>query len=158
MVPRLTRRQGLLLLAGLPVLGAAACSTDVEPPAPTASPPGPGDPAADDERALITRYEATIAAHPGLAVTLTPIIGQHRAHLQALVGPDAEAGPPVDAVPTVPGDARAAVAALAQAERAASRQRIDACASAESSERARVLAFIAASEASHAVELGRADG
>lgn len=157
MVPRLTRRQGLLLLAGLPVMGAAACSSDSPPPAPSASPTGSRDPAADDERALITRYEATIAAHPGLAVTLTPIMGQHRAHLDALGGSDSPAEAPADAVPAVPGDARAAVAALAQAERAASRQRIDACAAAESAERARVLAFIAASEASHAVELGLAD-
>lgn len=150
----ITRRQGLLLALALPVATAAACSSDPAPPDPSPSaPPAAADPTVADEQALIGRYEATAAAHPALAEALAPLAAQHRAHLQALGSPDAPAVAPAEVASTP----AAAVAALVQAERAASRLRIDACVSAADGDRARLLAFIAASEAGHVPALTRID-
>jgi hypothetical protein len=149
----LTRREGLLLALALPVATAAACSSDAAPPEPTTAPTAAEDPTVADEQALLGRYEATAAAHPALAEALAPLADQHRAHLAALGAPDAEPRPPAE-VAAVPA---AALAALVQAERSASRQRIDACVEAEAADRARLLAFIAASEAGHVAALTRID-
>jgi hypothetical protein len=149
----LTRRQGLLFALALPVATAAGCSSEAAPPVPPSPSGVDEDATVVDEQALIGRYEATAAAHPALAEALAPLADQHRAHLAALGSPDAPGRPPTE-VPALPS---AALAALVQAERSASRQRIDACVAAESGDRARLLAFIAASEAGHVAALTRID-
>ena len=156
----ITRRQGLLAVAVLGGAGlVAACTSSSEPdvPSPTPSPTGPVDESAAGERSLLTQYDQVIAALPELAAALAPLRAQHADHLAALTGepatPTATTSPSVtasaNASSTGPVTAKSAVRTLIAAERAAARQRIEACVGATEPGLARTLAFIAASEASH---------
>lgn len=110
------------------------------------------------ERALLARYRATAAAHPGLRRDLAPFVRAHEAHLAALVGATPSGSPspavggaspsPSRSAPPVPATPRDAVAELARAERAASqRRRADVLAAPATL--ARLLASVGAAEASH---------
>lgn len=143
---RLTRRQALTGVATLgPVALLAACSNGDTPDEPVPSPTEQtvASAQAAAEQRLIDGYEATIATHPGLAATLTPLRDQHMAHADAL------GGSPGPGTATVAPSEGAAIAALVTAERQAARERIGACVEAGEPGLARLLAFIAASEASH---------
>lgn len=112
---------------------------------------------AASELALIAQYQAAIAAFPDLGASLVAILEQHRAHL-AVVAPG-EASSQDAAAPTAAAPAATSagqmVGALAEAERVASQERRQACREAADPELARILAFIAASEASHVPALGQ---
>jgi hypothetical protein len=149
----LTRREGLLALALLPPAGLlAACSGSSEPtPGPTSATAPPADLAAEvaaEESALISAYDAVLAAATVLgdeAVALLALIrDQHAQHRDALGG---AAAPPTASPAPLTIDA--AVADLIAAEREAARSRIRACVAAGDGELARLLTFIGASEASH---------
>jgi hypothetical protein len=130
--------------------------------------PDPLSPFYHDTSALLGRYEATIAAQPGLAERLGPIRDAHRAHLQALareIGPGLDPpsagrppsadGPSSTAAPVAAGEASAgpaSLAALATAERDASAAARAACLRAPSY-RAVLLGSIAAARASHVAVL-----
>lgn len=114
------------------------------------------------ETRLIARYDAVLAAMPGLAPALRPLLAQHHAHLTRL---RARLIIPVPGqpVPTpsggaaralVPGTPSAAMAALADAENAAAAALLARLAAAPPS-LAQLLASISASEATHAMILGR---
>lgn len=150
--PWLTRRAGLLAaVLAVPFASAAACSTSAsdgarETAAGDTSASDGGDDQAIQEAGLVARYDAVIAAFPGTTAValLTELRDQHAAHRDALGG--AEAVAPTSPVPE---SIDAALADLTATERAASRARIRACVATDDPERARLLAFIAASEASH---------
>jgi hypothetical protein len=131
---------------------------------------------AASELALITAYRAAIAEHPDLAADLGPFLAHHEAHLERVLpgsavattppGPTGSpaaggsAGPTGSANPTgspEPGassverpDPAATLAALAEAEARARRERTSACDAATDPALARDLCLIAASEAQHA--------
>lgn len=155
------RRQVLALVPGAGLVAAlAACTgSGSDPPIP-GGPDDPDDPVratvSDSERALISRYDATLTRHPDLAPTLATLRDQHQDHLAAVAGPDATAAAATDASATaaaVPATATGAVRALAAAERAAAKERGEACEAAAGAELARLLALVAASEAGHAAYL-----
>jgi hypothetical protein len=149
----LTRREGLMAIAlAGPVALLAGCTSSEE----AVVAEGSGSPAEVDpsssvagaEAALVARYEAALAATsgeaPAVRALLAEIADQHRAHLSALGGAaaaDEQAGTPVTLT--------SLIADLVEAERSAARDRIRACVDASDPELARVLALIAASEASH---------
>lgn len=151
------RREGLLtrraLIGGSALWGAslfvAACSPSPSPeptdtPAPTGDPDGQvrADVAAA-EAALISLYDAVIAAHPALASDLAVIREEHAAHAEAM-------GVTAPAVSAPAAGSRAeALAALTAAEQQAIAQRTAACESSSGADLARVTALIAASEAGH---------
>jgi hypothetical protein len=130
--------------------------------------PAPPDPLLAelaDERRLIATYEATIARHPALRARLGAVRDDHAAHAAALVtalGAAAAASPspsPGATTPSatpsgspVPATAGAAVAVLRAAERSAASARGTVALTAPA-ERARLLAGICASEASHVAVL-----
>ena len=156
MAVRLTRRD-LLVITGLTstaiMTGCSSDDADSTAPTPSVSDQAPADPrvtAGAAEWQLVARYEATIAAHPQLAASLTPFLDHHKAHAAAL-----GVGRPADA--TIPGSApkgrTRALAVLAAAEATARDMRIDECVLSEDPDTARLLAVIAASEASHAQAL-----
>jgi hypothetical protein len=113
------------------------------------------------ETHLIARYGAVIAAMPGLAPALRPLLAQHHAHLARLrarlIIPAAgrpAPGPSAGAARApVPGTPSAALAALADAENAAAAALLAHLAAASPS-LAQLLASISASEATHAMILG----
>lgn len=168
---RLSRRALLgLTAASIPVLAACTADDDTSPtPQPSPSPSTDTAAAidalrrqvADQEQALLTRYDATITAHPTLAATLGVIGDQHREHRRALI-PEAEGSAADPQSPTspplIPEDPAAALAELIAAERAAADERTVACEEAEGADLARLLALIAASEAGHAEALATSDG
>lgn len=145
----LTRRAALLL----PALVVAACSSDPGTASTGTLANGPSAvlPSMANEADLIAQYESVIAAFPQLAQSLQPICEQHRAHLTALGGSEpasASAGPA-----TAARSVQAALTQLAEAEKAAAQQRLQDCIAATGEPVIRTLASIAASEASHVVEL-----
>ena len=167
------RRRTLLGLGGLSLVGVAAvplsgCTSGTNPSptdTSTAGPTDPVDPTADvdialregvarEEGDLIARYEATITAHPALADRLRPLAAQHREHRAALRGDAADTDDQTISPPAVSADAATALADLAAQERAAADSRTTACVDASGHTTARLLALIAASEASHAEALG----
>ncbi|MER5933338.1 hypothetical protein [Streptomyces sp. NPDC002054] len=120
-----------------------------------------------DSRALLERYDATLAAHPALSGRLAPFRAAVVAHVAALGpeaagaagaagAPEASGGPDGSARPTPSGAPRAvvppkpadAVAALADAERSLAENRTVALAGAPG-ELARLLASVAACGAVH---------
>ncbi|GHF73686.1 lipoprotein [Streptomyces mashuensis] len=145
-----------LLAAGAPVL--TGCSSG-----------GRGDTrAAGDERRarerqalasaeLLRWYDATLAAHPDLAPRLAPLREEVARHTAAFrpqaaspASPSPEAPSPTPSGgPSVPGDPKAALAALADAERRTAEARTAALASA-TPQLARLLASVAAAGAAHA--------
>jgi hypothetical protein len=158
----------------------AGCTSD-GPSSPAPSSPAPPDPLLAelaDERRLIAAYDATIVRYPALRARLTAVRDDHAAHAAALATALGPAAPPSPAtasptaspgvspsdragsgetVPSgsgvpVPGTVRAAVAALRAAERAAASARGTIALTARP-DRARLLAGISASEASHVAVL-----
>jgi hypothetical protein len=115
------------------------------------------------ETLLIGQYTAVLAAQPGLAGPLDPLLGQHRAHLDRLrarlVVPRGAATPsPSPAARVqVPAGTAAAQAFLQQAESGAALAALGRLTAASPS-LAQLLASIAASEASHAQLLGPSRG
>lgn len=145
---RMTRRVALVL----PLVTAAACSSSTDPSSPSLE--GARSASVEDEARLIVRYNSAITTFPQLQAQLGPILDEHRAHLSALGGaPDsgtAASGPAVEwSTP------ERAIAELANAEKAASVQRLDDCVAASDAQLARTLALIAASEAGHVASLLR---
>ncbi|MFD7918551.1 hypothetical protein ACFV3R_04920 [Streptomyces sp. NPDC059740] len=121
--------------------------------------------AAQEGRALLTRYDATIAAHPALRERLTPLRVQVARHLAALStsesspaagGPSPSSGGGRAAAPEVPGEEKAARAALADGERRTADSRAGALLEA-SPTLARLLASLAGAGAAHAFLLGEDD-
>ncbi|GAA3077445.1 hypothetical protein [Streptomyces glomeratus] len=116
--------------------------------------------AARDSEELAERYAAVIAAHPALAARLRPLRAQVVRHAQAFGGhagtsasPSASASAPASApaspaAPAVPADPKAALAGLAQAERALADRRTDALLGVPG-ELARLMASVAAAGAAH---------
>ncbi len=120
------------------------------------------------EKVMIARYRSAVAASPALAGTLTPLLGQHQAHLAALrarlIVP---AGAPATPEPAIPAAGPQPSGGGTPAQRAAPATTLAALAAAEdaaatmltgllpavSSSLAQLLASVAASEASHAVVL-----
>lgn len=157
MTSRPTRRA--VLSAGAVGL-VAACTPAHRPPG--AVRPARPDPdvaltaaAVDRELALLTAYDAALAATPALASRLAPLRAEHAEHLRALgAGP---AGNPTASPATAPAPARGlggqARNSLATAERTAAAAHAAASVTA-SARLAAVLASLAASEASHQVALG----
>ena len=166
MQARMRRRTLLgLAVAAAVVPVTTACTPSADPGPDPSTPTGvPTDDAASRDNAvrssaaaaeteLIARYVATIAAHATLASSLAPLADQHREHLAAL-GPDAmndDPGPLV--TPMISPDPVAALAEIIAAERAAADARTTECEQSVSVELTRLLATIAASEASHAEAL-----
>ncbi|MEV5310174.1 hypothetical protein [Streptomyces sp. NPDC052610] len=124
--------------------------------------------AARDSGRLVERYDAVIAAHPGLAERLTPLRAEVVRHREAFGEPAASASataagtasptaspspspsPSLSAsAPVVPGDEKAALADLATAERTLADERAKALLDVPG-ELARLLASVAAAGAAHA--------
>lgn len=157
------RRRLLALVAAAPVAGAAlsACAAEPRPK----SAPGARsslDPdvklrwrAVRAEEALLALHAATVAAHPDLAAQLAPLTAHHEAHAAALRddGPLPFGASSAVGAPDVPGDAAAALAAVAEAEQAAADACVLTCLAATGAQLAAVLASIAASETGHGVVL-----
>lgn len=147
---RLTRRA---LIGGSALVGgallAAACSPSPSPgPTETTAPTEDADAqvradVAASEAALISLYDAVIAAHPALASELAAIRQEHAAHADAMGVADSPAGTPVV------GSRAEALASLTDAEQQAIAQRTAACEAATAADLARATALIAASEAGH---------
>ncbi|WP_171172460.1 hypothetical protein [Streptomyces sp. I05A-00742] len=115
-----------------------------------------------DAAALLARYDATIAAHTGLADRLRPLRAEVARHAEAFGTPgsggsaspspaSSPSSPPPR--PAVPADEDAALAALAAAERRTADGHGSALAEAPP-ELARLLASVAAAGAAHAYLLG----
>ncbi|MFG2605076.1 hypothetical protein ACGFT2_16255 [Streptomyces sp. NPDC048514] len=106
--------------------------------------------AARDSRGLLERYDAVLAAHPGLAERLRPLRDQVAAHVEAFGDGTTPAPATSSASPApVPAAERDAVAGLAAAERAlADRRAADLLK--VPGEPARLLASAAAAGAAHA--------
>lgn len=141
----------VVLAAGAGIAGAgvlAACGDSTAGLGPADDPVGTE--VAGAEQALIAQYQAFITAFPQLSAQLTPILDQHADHLKALGVSGSSTAAPVAA-----SDPRTAVAALADVEREAAKARRTSCVAATNLELARLLALIAASEASHAPALTR---
>jgi hypothetical protein len=163
---------------GVGLLVAGCTSDGPSDPAPT-SPPPPDPLLAElaDERTLIAAYDATMVRHPALRARLSAVRDDHAAHAAALVTALGPAAPPSPAATTpatvsptvspstgvgsggtqpsgsaVPATAGAAVAVLRAAERAAASARGTVALTAPA-DRARLLAGISASEASHVAVL-----
>ena len=110
------------------------------------------------ENYLIARYGAVLAAVPGLAGELRPLLAQHHEHLARLrariiiprggVHPTASPSPPPSPAP-VPGTATGALSYLRDAENAAAASLLAHLQEATPS-LAQLLASISASEATHA--------
>ncbi|HEY7104354.1 MAG TPA: ferritin-like domain-containing protein [Mycobacteriales bacterium] len=159
---------------GVGLLVAGCTAGGPSSPAPTT--PAPPDPLLaelTDERRLIAAYDATVARHPALRARLTAVRDEHAAHAAALVTALGPAAPPSPTTPAasasptvslstgvessgsgsrVPATPAAAVAALRAAERAAASARGTVALTAPP-DRARLLAGISASEASHVAVL-----
>jgi hypothetical protein len=117
------------------------------------------------ENYLITRYGAVLAAVPGLAGELRPLLAQHHEHLARLRarliiplgGPPTPSPKPTPSAAPVPGTAGGAVAYLRDAENEASASLLAHLDTAAPS-LAQLLASISASEATHALILGARGG
>ncbi|MFI0736490.1 hypothetical protein ACH4PU_00040 [Streptomyces sp. NPDC021100] len=105
--------------------------------------------AARNAAALLARYDATLAAHAGLAPRLRPLRAETARHARAFGAAPSSPAPP----PAVPDDPDEALAALAAAERRTADGHTAALAAAPP-ELARLLASVAAAGAAHAYLLG----
>ncbi|MET9774900.1 hypothetical protein ABZ023_11655 [Streptomyces sp. NPDC006367] len=124
--------------------------------------------AARDSAGLAARYDAVIAAHPGLAGRLRPLRDEVVRHAEAFGGAgsppasasgsaSARAAGPGDASGAVPGDEKAALAGLAAAERELTARRAAALLQVPG-EPARLLASVAAAGAAHVFLLTEGHG
>lgn len=167
---RAVGRRPLLLGAGLAVAAAATgCSwldRTPETPDPEVHPDhGLLTSARDDEATLLALAEASVAAHPGLAATLTPFTTRTQARLDALdlaLGNPtgaATASPPTDsATPATPGRPAGALRVLAARSHDASSIRTGDCVRATDHGVARLLASLAAGNAQDVIVLRTARG
>ncbi|MEQ7124652.1 hypothetical protein ABN034_09015 [Actinopolymorpha sp. B11F2] len=160
------------LLAGCteegPRAGGPLAGTRTPRPSPTRDPDLPILRAAvDAEERLLETYAAVVARHDGLAERLAPFVRRHEQHLAALrtaasptAAPAAPAGstrPGGDAGKAAPATPGAALAALIDAEQGAAADRNTDLRASRGGEHARLLASIAACEATHAGQLAGAD-
>ncbi|RLU96609.1 hypothetical protein CTZ27_16425 [Streptomyces griseocarneus] len=115
-----------------------------------------------DSAALLDRYDATIAAHGGLAGRLAPLRAEVARHTEAFgtettpsssASPSASSSPGTPGASGVPGDEKAALADLARAEQRLVDTRTAALTGAPP-ELARLLASVAAAGAGHVFLLG----
>ncbi|MGW3205432.1 hypothetical protein [Streptomyces sp. NPDC001135] len=115
--------------------------------------------AARDSQGLLERYDAVLAAHPGLAERLRPLRAQVAAHVRAFTdGTKATRTPSKSASPAAspaPAAEKDALAALAAAERTLADQRAKELLEVPG-ELARLLASVAAAGATHAYLLTKA--
>lgn len=176
---RPSRRTVLLLGATAPLAACALFDTEnsVDPaPAPPHPDDLIRDDAVAAEQQLLASYAAVTAAHPELAADLAPFVERHERHVAALLAtappaePDATAATaqpatpaatpamtespapePTEAVtpPPVAGDPADAVRGLRDAETAAVQERLASCLGVHDGGLARILAGIAACEATH---------
>ncbi|MDT0452604.1 hypothetical protein [Streptomyces hesseae] len=152
------------LLAGGGGALLSACSSASSGGGPDAAERSPGaarlrERAARDTAALLERYDATLAAHTALTARLRPLRAEVARHAEAFAAPgpespsastSASASPAAPAARVeVPGEEKAALAALADAERRTADARTAALGSAPP-ELARLLASVAAAGAAHA--------
>jgi hypothetical protein len=161
--PDARRRRLLIAMIGAPVLGAAltSCSFAGEAKRPPTVRPDVDARvrwrALRSEHHLIALHAAVAAAHPDLAAALAPLTAHHADHLAVLEHdgplPIGASGAPASAVPEVPGDRAAALAAVREAERSAAEVRISDCLAATGPRLAAVLSSIGASEAAHDILL-----
>ena len=172
-----TRRRVLTasVLAALAAAGSGGLAGCASEPSPWAKPPKPSPDVGvlhdviDAEYTMISRYTAVLAAFPGLAGRMSPLLAQHREHLAALrarlvIPPGAS---PVQAAsatarppgprPRVPPSQAAAVGYLRAAERDQAAALIRRVAGVPPS-LAQLLASIGACEAAHAALLGSGGG
>ncbi|MEV5429511.1 hypothetical protein [Streptomyces sp. NPDC052701] len=165
------------LLAAAPAAAVlAGCSAGPEDPDGTGGRPSAADRtrarAARESAALAERYDAVIAAHPGLARRLRPLREEVLRHAEAFGGTaaaspsasasasapgSAPAAPSASPPAAVPGDEKGALAALAAAERDLADRRAGALLEAPG-ELARLLASVAAAGAAHVYLLTEGDG
>ncbi|MGM1078991.1 hypothetical protein ACS0VI_22545 [Streptomyces sp. H28] len=158
------RRRSLLAVAPAALL-AAGCSAGSDDSAAVGGPrPSAADRtrarAARDSRELAGRYDAVIAAHPGLAERLRPLRADVVRHAGAFAPPKgpspspspsasaSASSPAPSASPAVPATAKEAVAGLAAAERELADRRTRELLDAPG-ELARLLASAAAAGAAH---------
>jgi hypothetical protein len=169
-MPPLTRRRALAVLfaAGVSAAGTAGCRAGGTAPAgPSAGPPERTGPTGSTERdpllavldaefRLLAAYDATARTHPALAGRLAPMRADHVEHAaalqRALEGAGSGSSGPERPAPPVPSSRAGALAALRAAEHAAAATRARAAETAPT-DRAVLLASIAACEASHEVLL-----
>ena len=145
----ISRRAVLIGATGIAGAGIlTACTTGAEPSTAAADPVSAE--VAGAEQSLIAQYQAFITAFPEMSADLTPLLEQHADHAKA-IGVKATA----TSAPVAAADARTAIAVLADAERAAAKARRASCVAATDQGLARLVALIAASEASHAPALTR---
>ena len=156
---RILSMAGLATLTGAGALGAAGCSAR---PWPWATPPRPAPDvgilkqAITAESAMVDRYTAALAACPALRGQLSPLLGEHRQHLDQLrarLAVPAGALPSASAVPSparprLPAGQAATLAWLRTAEHGAAADAVRRLAGVSPS-LAQLLASIGASEASH---------
>lgn len=157
--PLVGRRSFLLMAVGTGAALVTGCGSTDSERVPGSPDDGVRSAVAEAEASLIAQYQSAITAYPELGASLVAILEQHRAHLHAVLpgeGPAAVSDPGnAGGGPAPAGSVRQALQSLAQAERAASQQRREACGMAADPELARILAFIAASEASHVPALAQ---
>ena len=150
-----TRRWILGAVAGLGAAGMAGCGLLDDDPAPPA-PPDPLQPLLDEALALAAAYDRAVVAQPGLAVRLTPLADDHRAHVTELARVIGRTPPsastPASGAGTPSAPAAQTIADLRAAERAAQRTAVAACEQAPA-ERAALVGSIAACRATHAEAL-----
>jgi hypothetical protein len=161
-----TRRRVLAAsaLAALAAAGTAGCSPGH--PWPWSRPPKPAPDVAvlqaaiTAEMAMISRCAAAISALPALTAAVSPVLGDHRAHLARLRAQlTVPAGAPSPTVTArahraqVPPGAAAAVEYLRDAEHAQAAGLVGWLATVTTPSLAQLLGSIAASEATHAAVL-----
>ncbi|MGX5212248.1 hypothetical protein ACWKT3_26780 [Streptomyces violaceus] len=161
-------RRRSLLAVGSTALALAGCTAGDE----DSRDPGDGPSAADrrararaarDSEELAGRYDAVIAARPGLAERLRPLREEVVRHARAFGGgpkaspsSSASSAPSSPSAPAVPGNDRDAVAVLAAAERELADRRAKALVGVPG-ELARLLASVAAAGAAHVYLLTEGD-
>ncbi|MFI6374484.1 hypothetical protein [Streptomyces sp. NPDC050546] len=161
-------RRRSLLAVGPAALALAGCTAGDE----DSGDPGDGPSAADhrararavrDSEELVERYDAVIAARPGLAEWLRPLREEVVRHARAFGGgrkaaasPSPSASPSSPSAAAVPGNDRDALASLASSERELADRRAKALVGVEG-ELARLLASVAAAGAAHVYLLTEGD-
>ncbi|MFC9508495.1 hypothetical protein [Streptomyces sp. NPDC057002] len=161
-------RRRSLLAVGPTALALAGCTAGDE----DSGDPGDGPSAADrrararaarDSEELVERYDAVIAARPGLAEWLRPLREELVRHARAFDGsrkaspsPSVSSAPSSPSAAPVPGNDRDALAVLAAAERELADRRAKALVGAPG-ELARLLASVAAAGAAHVFLLTEGD-
>ncbi|MDQ1015899.1 hypothetical protein [Streptomyces afghaniensis] len=148
-------RRRTLFAVGPAVLALAGCTAGGEGPGapqdgPSAAERRARKRAARDSEGLVERYDAVIAARPGLAERLGPLREAAVRHAQAFGGgPGRKVSPsPSSSSAAVPGSDKDALAALAAAERDLADRRAKALLDVPG-ELARLLASVAAAGAAH---------